>query len=89
MSEGEYGEYESVRFDGDETFPRLLMLPSGCHVLAPLQLTDGPFQTEFGAELPPGESFGWQVTVRASLTYTLDLLAFQLAFFKQRLTRRL
>ncbi|KAL3902896.1 MAG: hypothetical protein SGPRY_011882, partial [Prymnesium sp.] len=60
LSEGEYGEYESVRFDGDETFPRLLMLPSGCHVLAPLQLTDGPFQTEFGAELPPGESFGWQ-----------------------------
>ena len=59
--DGTYGEYESVRFDGDATFPRLLMLPAGCHVIAPFQMRDEPFQTEFGAELPPGESFGWQV----------------------------
>ena len=59
--DGTYGEYESVRFDGDATFPRLLMLPAGCHVIAPFQMRDEPFQTEFGAELPTGESFGWQV----------------------------
>ena len=70
--EGDYGEYESVRFVGDATLPTLLLLPAACHLLAPLQLPvasagggdlpDGPvpFSTEFGAVLEPGESFGWR-----------------------------
>ena len=59
---GEWGEYESVDFVGDSSAPTLLLLPSSCHVLAPLQLPEdgAAFSTEFGAVLEAGESFGWQ-----------------------------
>lgn len=66
-ADGAFGEYESVRFVGDATLPTLLLLPAACHVIAPLKLPpaeggSGPasFQTEFGAVLEPGESFGWR-----------------------------
>lgn len=66
--QGEWSDHTSVRFVADATRPALLLLPSGCHILAPLQLpplggddsAGGSYTTEFGAVLEPGESFGWQ-----------------------------
>ena len=64
---GAYCDYETVSFDGaDPRQPTLLMLPAGCHVLAPLRIAPGgAFSTEFGAVLPAGESFGWKGFVGA------------------------
>ena len=60
VAEGDYGEYETVRFAG-EGMPTLLLLPSACHLLAPMQISENAaFTTEFGAVLEPGESFGWR-----------------------------
>lgn len=60
---GRFGDYDSVSFEmsGDPAAPRMLLLPAGCHVLAPCVLADdGAFSTEFGAMLEAGESFGWK-----------------------------
>ena len=64
---GAYCDYETVAFDpADPRQPTLLMLPAGCHVLAPLRIAPGgAFSTEFGAVLPAGESFGWKGFVGA------------------------
>ena len=63
-SEGAYGEYESVAFFGDELEPSLILLPAGCHLIAPRRLptadAKAAFSTEFGALLDAGESFGWR-----------------------------
>lgn len=62
--QGRWGEYEQVRFLADAACPSLLLLPSDCHVLAPLQLPEpssgDAWSVEFGAVLPAGEVYGWQ-----------------------------
>lgn len=56
-----------VKFTADgPASPRLLLLPGGCHVLAPRYLADAPFLTEFGALLEAGESFGWMGDIPAA-----------------------
>ena len=61
---GDFGEYESVAFSGDPLEPTLLLLPAGCHLIAPRKLpaASAPttYSTEFGAMLEAGESFGWR-----------------------------
>ena len=66
-TDGPYGEYEIIELAADPHRSVMMLLPAGCHLIAPSRLprpsegaSDSAFATEFGALIAAGESFGWR-----------------------------